>query len=168
MKPLIITVGCLLTIPWLSCSNDGQEVVISPGQGIRHDDFLYAVSRYDVVEQIASEPPSPDKRIFIVHFKTTNRAARVAHVWNNTIAYIVDETGAVYENLATLQQTLNEQQPFGLKEEYITPAEHADSTVLVFQLPITATQPHLMVRGETLLGDLFSDSQFRRTKVKLF
>ncbi|GAB3561312.1 hypothetical protein GCM10027578_01830 [Spirosoma luteolum] len=47
-------------------------------------------------------------------------------------------------------------------------ARRADSTQLVFELPLSAQKPHLWVRSEQLTGDLFDSDQPKHTRVRLF
>ncbi len=101
-------------------------------------------------------------------FKTQNDAKRVEHEWKNNVAYITDEKGNVYENNNELQKLLNEHEPFGYKDTYVTKAGIVESTVMIFDVPNSVTEPYLKVRGEFLMGDMFDGNQFKNTKVKLF
>ncbi len=104
----------------------------------------------------------------MVHFEVANHAGRVSHAWSNDIAYIVDAHGRRFENDVTLQQSLDEQGPFGWAPGYLTRAGTSKATMLVFDVPPTAERPlDLMVRGELLLGDVLDGVRFRRTRVRL-
>lgn len=171
MKKVIqILKTCLFLTFFVSCSSDKEEDnVIERGEAIQHDDFQYVVEHYEIKDQLdfPDDTIPTDGKFIIVKFKVINNAVKVDHPWDNSVAYLIDE-GNIYENKSDLQVKLNKIFPFGLKNEYITPFQTTESTVLVFELPSNAKNPYLMVRGETLMGDFFEGNKFRRTKVKLF
>ncbi len=105
---------------------------------------------------------------YIVHFKTENKALRVDHNWSNSIAYIIDEKGNIFDNIEENQYVINKSKPFGLKESYITRHGESDTTLLVFDIPADVREPYLMIRGGTLMGDIFDSGRFRKMKIKLF
>ncbi len=151
----------------MSCSSEIKE--IRTGESIQHDDFQYIVTGYEVTKQIGTLQDSVMHRNFyIVNFKVVNNAVRVDHPWNNSVAYLTDEQGNVYENQPLLQAELQKVSPFNLKDNYVTPFQTSETTVFVFEVPDHVKSPYLMVRGETLMGDFFDGNQFRKTKVKLF
>jgi hypothetical protein len=123
-----------------------------------------------IIKRIGSMDDSTlvEGNFYAVNFKVINNAIRIDHPWNNSIAYIIDEKGEIYENKQALQEKLNSLSPFGFKKEYITPAQSIGTTVFVFEVPVNVKFPYLMVRGETLMGDVFNGSKFEKTKVKLF
>jgi hypothetical protein len=104
----------------------------------------------------------------LVRFRVENKALRVSHKWNNSIGYIIDETGRIYENNPSLQQLLEKSQPFGYRDSYVTPAGSADSTCLAFELPSQVKRLFFKVRGEILMGDIFDRVRFRRMMVRLY
>jgi len=165
---LFTGVSILLTLQF-SCSNSEKEIVLKPGQVIHHDDFEYVVDEFKATKQIGTKDSVITDGIFyIIKFSVINNALRVNHVWNNSVAYIIDENETVYENKPELQSKLNDATSFGLKEDYVTPFQSSESTYFVFELPASVKKPYLMVRGETLMGDFFNGNQFEKTKVKLF
>jgi hypothetical protein len=147
-----------------------QERIIEVNERIHHDDFEYRVTRFLVTDSIGSgnELKKAPGHFYIVTFEVENRAKRVNHRWNNTIAYIVDDQGRTHENVPELQVLLNRLQPFNYAEQHVTPAGAAETTRLVFDLPANISHPYLMVRGELLMGDVFDGKAFARTKVRLF
>jgi hypothetical protein len=144
--------------------------VIEVNERIHHDDFEYSVTHFVVTDSIGSgnEQKRASGHFCIVTFEVENRAKRVNHKWDNTIAYIVDDQGRSYENVPELQVSLNRVQPFNYAEQHLTPAGETEATQLVFDLPANISHPYLMVRGELLMGDVFDGKAFARTKVKLF
>ena len=167
MKKLAHT--SVLLILLMSCSSETKERIINPGESIRHDDFFYSVTGFGVVKQIGVHQDSVGhNNFYIVNFKVVNQAVRVDHPWNNSVAYLKDEKGNVYENQASLQAELNKMSPFNLKDNYVTTFQSMDTTVFVFEVPQYVKYPYLMVRGETLMGDFFDGNQFSKTKIKLF
>lgn len=147
-----------------SCSSD--EKVINVGQNIHHDDFEYSVQNVEKIDSIGL--PEVKGTLVVVTFKVENQAKRVNHKWDNSIAYVVDNHGKVYENSNTLQKALKRIKGINLKDEYITPAGESESAVLVFEVPKDSKELFLKVRGEFLMGDLFDGNQFEHTRVKLF
>jgi hypothetical protein len=147
-----------------------QERVIGLNQRIHHDDFEYRVTQFSVADAIGSgaSRQKPAGRFYIVTFEVANLAKRVNHEWDNSIAYIVDESGRKYENLPAAQALLNAVNPFNFSSQHCTPAGATENTQLVFDIPSACTHPYLLVRGDLLMGDVFDAKAFARTKVKLF
>ncbi len=159
----------ILTIVLVSCISEAGEIVINPGECIRHDDFDYLVTSYVVTKQVGTrQDSSAEKKFYLVNFEVINNAVRVDHKWDNAVAYLIDEQRNTYENQPSLQEVLNKLSPFNLKDKYITRPETQDTTIFVFEVPNDVKSPFLMVRGETLMADFFNGNQFRKTKVKLF
>jgi hypothetical protein len=160
-------VYAIATCVWLiisSCSS--KEKVIGLREYIHHDDFEYSVQHVDKVDRIGDM--AARGIFYVVSFQVENRAQRVNHRWSNKIAYLVDETGAKYENSVEAQKELQRVSGFGYKDEYVTPAGATETTMLVFDVPRHATQPYLRIRGDLLMGDVFDANQYKRTKVQLF
>ncbi|MCX6303115.1 MAG: hypothetical protein NTW82_13135 [Bacteroidia bacterium] len=153
-----------------SCNSDRSENLIGIGDRIHHDDFEYSVSDYTTTKFLTNgiDTLKAHGIYYLVNFKVENRAMRVGHKWDNFIAYLIDEKGNSYENNTDLQQFYGKTHPFGFNENYETSAGIADSTILVFDIPLNITEPYLKVRGEILMGDVFDRARFREMKVKLY
>ena len=132
---------------------------------IHHDDFAYSVGRTETIRQIGDLQPVGVFRL--VQFRVDNQAKRVAHVWTNDTAYLVDDRGRLYETDQAAQQALDRLQPFGYHAQYTTPAGATDRTMLVFDLPAAVQAAYLKVRGAFLMGDLFDGHQFSRARIQL-
>ena len=147
-----------------------KEKVIAVNDRIHHDDFEYRVTNVIVMDSIGSgeRQRRAAGHFYVVAFEVGNRAKRVVHEWDNSIAYIVDNQGRKYENLTELQPFLNTLSPFNYYSHHTTPAGATETTRLIFDLPGDVTEPYLMVRGELLMGDVFDGKTFAKTKVKLF
>jgi hypothetical protein len=154
----------------ISCNSDNNQRVIGLNENIHHDDFEYSVTSFDTTHQIIGKKDTIFAKdiFYLVTFKVTNNALRVGHNWNNSIAFIIDENGNRYENIEEDQDELNESEPFGLMKYYNTPHGYSSSTILVFQLPGNVRKPYLMVKGETLMGDVFDAGKFKKMRIKLF
>jgi hypothetical protein len=165
--PCLVLGLCLAAI---SCKSNNNQRVIGLNENIHHDDFEYSVTSFDTTHQIIGRKDTIFAKdiFYLVTFKVTNNALRVGHNWNNSIAYIIDENGNRYENIEEDQDELNESAPFGLMKYYNTPHGSTSSTILVFQIPENVKMPYLMVRGETLMGDVFDAGKFKKMKIKLF
>ena len=165
---LILIVTNLLS--GTSCERNSGLRFISVGERIHHDDFEYSVTTYQLTRLLrnGNDTIRALGAFYLVRFKVDNRALRVGHKWDNRIGYIVDGKGGKYENKSNVQEFLNRLSPFGLKENYNTPAGASDSTILAFDIPLSVTKPCLMVKGETLMGDVFDRGSFRRTAIKLY
>ena len=152
------------------CSTGKREETIGLSQNIHHDDFEYAVTNFTKANLLAygNDTIKAAGNFYFVHFRVINKALRVNHQWNNSIGYLVDDKGNRYENNTKCQLILDKSSPFGWKEMYNTPHGNTDSIILVFDLPGNITQPHLMVRGDILMGDALDGGKFKRTKVRLF
>lgn len=163
LQPAILCIALLMS----SCS---KEKVIGINERIHHDDFEYKVIQLTVTDSIGSgeKQRRATGLYYLVTFEVENRAKRVNHEWDNSIAYVIDDLGRKYENLPELQEFLNTLQPFSYSPQHVTPAGASETTRLVFDLPRNVARPYLMVRGELLMGDLFDGKAFTRTKVRLF
>jgi hypothetical protein len=140
--------------------------MIDLGDNIHHDDFEYSVQHLDRTEEIGNLRTRGT--FLLVTFQVENQAKRVNHRWSNDIAYIVDAAGVEYENNTEAQKELDRIKPFGYKPEYVTPAGNTETTILVFDVPKSVTQPFLKVRGSLMMGDVFDLNEYTRTRVKLF
>lgn len=160
----------VFTISYVSCNRDKADYIIGLNENIHHDDFEYSVTGYTSTPSLAigANPRTSMGNFYLVRFKVENRAKRIDHQWDNSIAYLVDEEGNRYENSKDSQIGLDQSLHFGWKELYNTRFGTSDSTILVFDLPLNVTRPYLMVRGGILMGDAFDGARFRKMKVKLF
>lgn len=156
----------------IACSRKeaSEEIVIGMNEGIQHDDFEYVVTGYRIQKKISEGDKAlvAKGNFYIVTFKTVNNAKRVKHEWDNSIAYLVDDSGNKYENDSTAQITLDNQEAFGWRDHYVTEHQESQSTKFIFDLPASVKKPFLMVRGSTLMGDFLDSGEFEKTKVKLF
>lgn len=156
----------------ISCSRKeaSEEIIIGMNEGIHHDDFEYVVTHYQVQKKIGDGDKTlvAKGNFYIITFKTINNAMRVKHEWDNSVAYLVDESGNRYENDSTAQIILDNLDAFGWRDHYVTEHQTVQSTKFVFDLPESVKQPFLMVRGSTLMGDFLDGGKFEKTKVKLF
>src|SRR5262249_38095619 len=134
----ILAASMLCCVIISSCSS--KEKVIGLGENIHHDDFEYSVQRVEQTDQIGNVHARGT--FYVVTFQVESRAKRVDHRWSNTIAYIIDQSGSKYENNMDVQKELNRIQPFGFKNDYVTPAGATETTMLVFDLPHEAEQPY--------------------------
>lgn len=144
----------------------GAERVVGIGDRVRHDDFLYSVVGVERARQI--DERRARGTFHIVTFRVENRAGRVAHEWDNDVAYVVDERGRQFDNDRDAQQSLEHRAPFGLTDRYVTCVEMDQTTKLVFDVPDDVTSLFLKFRGFLLMGDVFDGNQYKRTRVKLF
>jgi uncharacterized protein DUF4352 len=154
----------ICTLILFSCSD--KEIIIGLNENIHHDDFEYSVINIEKTGNINNIKSKG--QFYLVTFKLENKAKRVEHKWDNSIAYVVNEKGERYENSYDLQIILKQTKDFNLKEKYITPAGKTESTILVFDIPAGTKEPCLKVNGEFLMGDLFDGNKFKNTKVKLY
>jgi hypothetical protein len=163
MKPIMLVLTASLLFS--ACTQaDDQEIGLNVST--QHDDFFYTAQSVSIQDSIGSMKPKG--RFWIVTFRVDNQAKRVQHEWTNRTAFVTDASGQVYENQTNDQQLLNQRQPFGWKQAYVTPARRTDSTRLVFDLPATLQQSYLHYRGAFLMGDAFDRKQFEHTRVRLF
>jgi hypothetical protein len=167
MKKLLF-LCCVIAL--VSCKRTPELNMISVGERIHHDDFEYSVSNYMVTNYLkhGTDTLHANGMFYIVNFKVENRALRVNHVWSTSIGFIIDGAGGKYENIPEDQEFFAKMHPFAFHDRFTTPAGASDSTYLVFDLPLTVTKPCFLVRGETLMGDMFDRGKFRRTLIKLF
>jgi hypothetical protein len=163
-RPLVRFLFAALAASAIACA--GPVQTIGMGQSIHHDDFEYSVRRVEKLDRIGALAPAGV--FYVVTFQVENRAKRVGHEWDNTIAYLRDEQGREYENVAAAQKQLNDVEPFSYRDRYHTNAGETEKTKFVFDLPSAVASACLRVRGETLMGDVLDASQFRRTQIKLY
>lgn len=147
-----------------SCSK--EEKIISVKQNIHHDDFEYSVQSVEKADSIGSLKAKGT--FYIISFQVENKAKRVNHDWENSIAYIVDGNGKEYENSNELQNNLARVKLFRPTAKHTTPAGQTESVFLVFDVPVEVKELFLKVRGSFLMGDMFDGNQFKNTKIKLF
>jgi hypothetical protein len=155
---------------FMSCGRNHELIFIPVGERIHHDDFEYSVTNYKISRFLrkGADTLKAQGMFYLVCFRVDNRALRVGHKWDNNIAFVADGKGGRYENVTGVQLFLNKVSPFSYREQYNTAAGSSDSTMLAFDIPFTVTRPFLMVKGETLMGDIFDRNKFRRTAIKLF
>jgi hypothetical protein len=165
---MVLSISLIISL--ISCTSGKKEIEIGLNQNIHHDDFEYAVTNFSTAKLLTSGSDTlrANGIFYIVHFRVMNLAKRSNHQWDNSIGYIVDENGSLYENNTYNQVFLDKSFPFGWKEMYNTPHGQTDTTILVFDLPLNITKPYLMVIGDILMGDIFDAGRFRRVKIKLF
>ncbi len=163
MKIKILYLFFAITL-FSSCSK--EDKVISLKENIHHDDFEYSVQSVEKSDSIAAVKAKGT--FYIVTFRVENKAKRVNHEWENSIAYIVDKDGKEYENSNELQNDLAKIKLFVPKVKHNTPAGETESALLVFDIPNDVKEPFLKVRGSFLMGDMFDGNRFKNTKVKLF
>jgi hypothetical protein len=143
----------------------GPDPLAKVGDGIRHDDFIYRVISLSTRDRIGTLHPAGVYRL--IGFAVENHAGRVNHLWDNRIGYLVTDDGRSFENDEAAQQALDRVASFGWKARYVTPAEQRDETTLVFDVPIDAGPLYLKVRGELLMGDVFTFNRYQRTRVRV-
>ncbi|TVZ25336.1 hypothetical protein JM83_0239 [Gillisia sp. Hel_I_86] len=164
MKSLKLPLFFLILIMGLSlsCKMNSEDLEIGLNESIHHDDFEYLVTDFKVL--------SIDEytKRYRINFKVINNAEVVEHTWNNSIAYIVDAKGNIYNNNKELQIKLNDREPFGWQEEYHTHPKSEETTTLIFDLPKGVTKPYLKVTGKFLMGDVLDLNRYKKMKVKLF
>ena len=146
MRLLIALSAAMLS----ACS--APERVIGLRQNIHHDDFEY--SAQDVTTKTRIGDRDASGVFYVVTFQVDNRARRVDHRWTNDIAYVIDEHGREYDNDASAQRALAEQEPFDRRDTYVTRPGTVERTRLVFDLPAGVKEPYLKVRGWLLMGDV--------------
>jgi len=164
MKTRTLLVFAAWAVIIASCST--KEKVIGLHENIHHDDFEYSVQSLEKTDRIGNV--GARGVFYIVAFQVENRAKRVDHRWDTTIAYLTDASGRPYNNDQQAREELNRTKPFNYKNEFVTPAGVTETTFLVFDLPKDITAPYLQVRGSLLMGDAFDGNQFKSTKIKLF
>lgn len=162
IKFLLVTAFTLVVIS--GCS---KERIIPVGEKTQHDDFFYTIEKVEKTGMLGGQKKASGV-FYIVSFNCRNNAKRVEHTWKNDVAFITDNNGNIYENDIVAQKTLNQIRPFGFKESYTTKAGESESTVMVFDVPVSISEPCIKFRGDFLMGDLFDGNQFKNTKVKLF
>ena len=109
----------LLICPLLfSCTMSNPKLEIGVNEIIHYDDFEYSVTDYSVVKLIEDDlkPGHLEGSFYIVDFQAKNYGLMVNHKWENSIAYIIDTFGNIYENEEALQKELNEFNNFGWQE----------------------------------------------------
>ncbi|TXD94548.1 hypothetical protein [Gillisia hiemivivida] len=146
----------------LSCKNGSEHLEIGLNEKIHHDNFVYLVTGFEVL--------SVDEytKRYVVKFKVINNDEVLKHTWKNSIAYIVDSKGNIYNNNKKLQIKLNELEPFEWQNEYHTYPKSEETTTLIFDLPKKVAKPYLKVKGEFFIGDVLDLSEYKKMKVKLF
>jgi len=152
----------LIMLVFHSCKNNSEDFEIGLNESINHDHFEYVVTDFKIL------PINDYTNRYRIKFKVINNSKVLEHTWNNSIAYIVDSKGNIYNNNKELQIKLNEREDFGWENEYHTHPESEQTTTLIFELPKKVNQPYLKVTGEFLLGDILDRSEYKKMKVKLF
>lgn len=155
---------CLLLIMGLSlsCKTESDEYLIGLNESIRHDVFEYQVTDFKIL------PIDEYSDRYRIKFKVINNSEVVEHTWNNSIAYIADAKGNIYNNKEELQIKLNEREPFGWQDEYHTHPNSEETTTLIFDLPKNVTRPYLKVTGKFLMSDILDLNEYKRMKVRLY
>lgn len=172
MRTQKLLTALLALVMLASCAKKSgeEEIIIGLNEGIRHDDFEYVITDYKIQKTIGEGESMLTAKgsFYIISFKVINDAKRVKHEWDNSVAYLTDESGRTYDNDSTAQTALEKIRPFGWMHNYTTEHQSVQETKFIFDLPENVKMPYLMVRGATLMGDFLDGNRFERTKVRLF
>ncbi len=163
-----ILIIILITVS--SCNSGRNDTFTGLRQNIHHDDFEYSVSDYIITRflKAGNDTLNAGGAFYLVKFRVENRARRINHIWDNSIGYIIDERGRIFENNTEVQRFREKADGFGFREQYTTRPGTTDSTYLAFDLPLNVTKPCFKVRGSILMGDLLDRAKFRKTRIKLY
>ncbi len=145
-----------------SCKNESENLEIGLNESILHDELEYLVTDFQIL------PIDKHTNRYRIKFKVINNSEVAEHTWNNSIAYIVDSKGNIYNNKPELQIKLNQRESFGWQEEYHTHPNSEETTTLIFDLPKNVIQPFLKVSGKFMMGDVLDLHEYKKMKVKLF
>ncbi|MBV9148505.1 MAG: hypothetical protein JO024_01465 [Candidatus Eremiobacteraeota bacterium] len=120
---------------------------VRPGTTIVHDDFTYTVERVAAHAEKSSE-------MYEVTLRVENRAKRVPYLWQDAIAYVVDEHGHKYHPISrgTLKLAAG-------SKAWVHPR---------FRLPQQVRKPTLRFWDSVFMGDVFDGVQYARTAVALY
>ena len=90
-----------------------SDTVIGLNENIHHDDFNYRVAAVEKRTSIVSDSVRmiAGRTFYIVTFEVENEAKRVGHIWDNRIAYVINEKGDRYENNVSAQKLLEIKSP---------------------------------------------------------
>lgn len=145
------------------------ERIIGLGERIHHDDFDYSVLRIGKFRSLGSstQPLAADGIFYVVTLKVENNAKRVGHVWNDSMAYVVDEKGNEYRPSPEGQKAWDAAKGKASEWLHNTPAGAAETTEIVYNLPVNIQDPCLKIWKDVLMGDMFDGIAYRKIKVKL-
>jgi hypothetical protein len=145
------------------------EKIIGLGEQIRHDDFFYSVTGVKKSKTIGEE----DQRVtaqgtfYIVSLKVENKAVRVDHRWDISMAHIEDEAGRKYHPFAEGQEAWDEMLGAKNAARHTTPAGASETADIVFDLPADVKNPGLKIWKDVLMGDVLDGVAYRKVKVAL-
>ena len=145
------------------------EKVIGLGEEIRHDDFFYSV--VDVKKQKSigeGENLVASKGVFyVVTLKVENKAIRVNHEWDISMASVEDDAGGKYRRSLEGQEAWDETQGVKNAARHMTPPGASETAEIVFDLPVDVKNPGLKIWKDILMGDVFDGVAYRKVKVAL-
>lgn len=172
MKKLFLValgLGLLFPASYTAYVLTRPERVIGLGERIHHDDFEYSVVDVKKMKSIGEgENPVAAKGVFyIVTLKVENRAIRVDHEWDISMAYVEDESGRKYERSLEGQEARDEAQGIHNAALHTTPPGVSETADVVFDLPADAKNPCLKIWKDVLMGDMFDGIAYRKVKVQL-
>ena len=125
--------------------------IVSIGQPVRQDDFLYTVVR---VEQHKTS----DGALYTVEIRVDNQAVRVDYHWSDDTAYVVDAAGHRYQHIAV---------PSALDESTTVTPGGIGVYALRFKLPGGARSPMLRYWNGIMMGDVFDGASYARAAIPL-
>ena len=172
MKKLLVPiflVGAIITGLYIAYVLARPEKVIGFGEKIHHDDFDYSVLKVEKLKSMGDGTPSPSPQgtFYVVTLKVENNAKRVMHVWNDSMAYIVDDAGKEYHPSPEGQRAWDLAKGKISVSLHSTPPGVFETTQIVFDLPADAKNPCLKIWKDVLMGDMFDGIAYRKVKVSL-
>ena len=172
MKKLLVLLflaGAIITGLYIAYVLARPEKVIGFGEKIHHDDFDYSVLKVEKLKNIGDGTltTSTQGTFYVVTLKVENNAKRVMHVWNDLMAYIVDDAGKEYHLWPEGQKAWDLTNGKISASLHSTPAGLSETTQIVFDLPTDAKKPWLKIWKDVLMGDVFDGIAYRKVKVTL-
>ncbi len=172
MKKLLVLMflaGALITGLYVAYILTRPEKVIGFDEKIHHDDFDYSVLKVEKLKNMGdgAHSPSTQGTFYVVTLKVENNAKRVMHVWNDSMAYIVDDAGKEYHPSPEGQKAWDLANGKVSASFHSTPAGVSETTQIVFDLPDDAKNPCLKIWKDVLMGDMFDGIAYRKVKVSL-
>lgn len=142
------------------------QVFVGLGVPIRQDDFTYTVTAVGKAKTVGRGSQAVRARgiFYLVTVRLDNHAVRVPYQWDDSVAHVIDASGATYGVAAQVQAKLNEDNP----TSHVVPAGGHASFQLAFDLPQDAPKPALAFSNGILMGDVFDLVAYRRTGVVLY
>lgn len=143
---IAIALAAIAVVGYVAYSAAGPTHLISIGQPIRHDDFLFTVKRIHI-------QPLGETTRYDVSILVENQALRVPYHWTDDIAYVTGDSGRRYAPTTNGSIDL--------------PPGRSAVVDIAFQIPRSEHRPLLRFWDGVFMGDALNGVAYAKARIAL-